>query len=215
MALSARVDWLNQQLKKLPVWPLYAIAMVPAAWVIWKALSGASGPDPVRTLERALGADALKFLIATLAVTPLRERTGLNLLRFRRMSGLTAFYYALLHFSVWLVLDRHLDWAAIFADLTKRTYIIAGMAALLLLLALAVTSHDAMVRRLGALNWRRLHKLVYPAAALVVLHYLWLVKAWTLEPLAYSAIIILLLGYRLLPKPVPAGGGRARRVASA
>jgi sulfoxide reductase heme-binding subunit YedZ len=189
------------------------VALIPAAWLFYKALSGAAGPDPVRVLEHGLGSDALKFLIASLAVTPLRERAGINLLRFRRMLGLTAFYYVALHFLAWLVFDRQLAFAAILADLTKRTYIIVGMVSLLLLIPLAVTSHDAMVRRLGALNWRRLHKLAYGAAALAALHYLWLVKTWTTEPLAYALAIALLLAYRLLPKPAPAGGRRQKAAA--
>ncbi len=212
MAFADGIDRLNQALKKVPVLPLYALALVPAAFLFWKALSGAAGPDPVRALEHGLGSDALKFLIASLAVTPLRERTGINLLRFRRMIGLTAFFYIVLHFAAWLVFDRQLAWAGILADLTKRRYIIVGMLSLLLLIPLAATSNNVMVRRLGALNWRRLHMLVYLAAALVVLHYLWLVKTWTLEPLAYAAIIALLLAYRLLPKPVAASGsGRTRK----
>ena len=197
-------DRFSQALKRVPVLPLYFIALIPAAWLYWQALSGQLGADPVRSLERGLGAYALKFLIASLLVTPLRERVGINFLRFRRMLGLTAFYYAALHFSAWMVFDRQFAWAGIFTDLTRRPYIIVGMLALLMLIALAATSNDIMVRRLGAQRWRNVHRLVYPAAALVILHYLWLVKSWTSEPLAYAAILAALLAYRLLgKKPAP------------
>ncbi len=162
--------------------------------------------------------DAFKFMIASLLVTPLRERTGINLLRFRRMIGLTAFFYAMLHFGVWLVFDRQLQWAAIGADLVKRPYIIVGMIALVLLVPLALTSNNTMVARLGAMRWRWLHMLAYPAAAAIALHYLWLVKSWTAQPLAYAAITALLLSYRLLPKPRPQrarNGAPARRASLA
>jgi sulfoxide reductase heme-binding subunit YedZ len=206
-------DRANQALKRIPVGPLYAVALVPAAVLLWSAIAGRAGPDPIRALETGLGSYALQFMIASLLVTPLRERTGLNLLRFRRMIGLTAFFYAALHFGAWLVFDRVLQWQAIFADLTKRPYIIVGMAALVILTALAVTSNDRMVARLGAARWRMLHRLAYAAAILIILHYLWLVKAWTFEPLAYAAAVAVLLGYRLLPKPV--SRARAARSGSA
>jgi sulfoxide reductase heme-binding subunit YedZ len=209
-AASGPVDRVNQALKRVPVLPLYFLALIPAAPLFWSALSGGGGADPVRTLETGLGSWALKFMLASLAVTPLRERAGLNLLRFRRMIGLTAFFYAALHFGVWLVFDRHLQWAQIAVDLTKRPWIIAGMTALLMLLVMAVTSNDRMVARLGAMRWRAIHRLAYPAAVAIILHYLWLVKSWTAEPLAYAAITALLLGYRLLPKQKPAGRGQSR-----
>lgn len=199
-AAQGLTDRLNQSTKRVPVTPLYFIALVPAALLFWSALSGGGGADPVRTLETGLGSWALKFMLASLAVTPLRERAGLNLMRFRRMIGLTAFFYALLHFSVWLVFDRHLQWAQIAVDLTKRPWIIVGMGALIMLLAMAVTSNDRMVASLGAVRWRMLHRLAYPAAVAIILHYLWLVKSWTAEPLAYAAITAVLLAYRLLPK---------------
>lgn len=217
-ASAAWVDRLNQALKRVPVLPLYFVALVPAALMFQQALSGTGGPDPVRALEHGLGLDAFKFMIASLLVTPLRERTGINFLRFRRMIGLTAFFYAMLHFGVWLVFDRQLQWAAIGADLVKRPYIIVGMIALVLLVPLALTSNNTMVARLGAMRWRWLHMLAYPAAAAIALHYLWLVKSWTAQPLAYAAITALLLSYRLLPKPRPQrarNGAPARRASLA
>ena len=126
----------------------------------------------------------------------LREIVGLNLLRFRRAIGQLAFVYALLHFIVWLWLDRQFDWPRIVEDLLKRPYIIVGFAALLLLLPLALTSTDSAIRRLGGVRWRRLHRLAYPATLLAGLHFIWLVKAWPAEPLLYGAGIVLLLAWR-------------------
>jgi methionine sulfoxide reductase heme-binding subunit len=207
---AGRIDALNQALKRIPVGPLYFVALVPAALLFWSALTGRAGPDPIRALELGLGSYALQFMLASLAVTPLRERTGISLLRFRRMIGLTAFFYALLHFSAWIVFDRAMQWQAIFADLTKRPYIIVGMLALVILTVLAVTSNDRMVARLGAMRWRALHRMAYAAAVLIILHYLWLVKAWTFEPLAYAAAAAVLLAYRIVPKPAPVSRARGR-----
>lgn len=198
---AAWADRANGALKRVPVLPLYFLALAPGAWDFWLAISGAAGPDPVRAIELSFGSWALIFLIASLAVTPLRERAGLNLLRFRRMLGLTAFWYALAHFSVWLILDRQLAWGQIWIDLTRRPWVIAGMAALLALLPLALTSSNRAISALGAQRWRTLHRLAYVGALAVILHYLWLVKSWTFEPLAYAAVTAALLAYRLLPKP--------------
>lgn len=208
-APSSPADRLNGALKRVPVLPLYFVALIPGAWAFWQALSGAIGADPVRALEHALGLYALQFMIATLAVTPLRERLGVNFLRFRRMLGLTAFYYALAHLGAWMAFDRNFNWLAIVADLTKRPYIIVGMIALLLMIPLAATSFDRAIRTLGAVRWRNLHRLGYLAALAMALHYLWLVKSWTGEPLTYAFIVIALVGYRLLPKKPKRRGGRS------
>jgi sulfoxide reductase heme-binding subunit YedZ len=133
-------------------------------------------------------------------VTPLREATGVTLLRFRRMLGVSAFVYALLHFAVWLVLDRQLAWGQIVADLWKRPYIVLGFSALLMLVPLAATSWNGAVRRMGAAAWRRLHRLAYPATLLAAVHFVWLVKAWPLEPLVYLAAVLALLGWRMVPR---------------
>lgn len=199
-SLAGMSDRANAALKRLPVLPLYFVALVPGIWLFVQVLTGRLGADPVKALEFGLGLWAFRFMIATLAVTPLRERAGLNLLRFRRMLGLTVFWYALAHLAVYLVLDRQLGWGAIWADLLKRPYIIFGMTAFAMLAPMAATSNDAAVRRLGALAWRKLHRLAYPAAALMVLHYLLLVKSWTAEPLAYAAIMLALLGLRLVAR---------------
>jgi methionine sulfoxide reductase heme-binding subunit len=210
MAAAARISGLNGALRRVPVWPFYLIGLVPA--VAWFRLGFLDrlGADPVKVLEHETGLLALQFLIAALTVTPLREITGVNLLRFRRMLGLMAFAYAALHLSVWLVFDRQLDWPRILEDLVKRPYIILGMSAFLMLVPLAATSWDGAVRRLGAAAWRRLHRLAYPATALAAVHFVWLVKAWPPEPLVYAGIVAALLGWRALPRrlrrrPVAAG----------
>jgi sulfoxide reductase heme-binding subunit YedZ len=201
---------INGALRRVPVWPFYLIGLVPAVAWFRLALLDRLGADPVKVLEHETGLIALQFLIAALVVTPLREITGVNLLRFRRMLGLMAFAYAVLHLSVWLVLDRQLDWPRILEDLVKRPYVILGMAAFLMLVPLAATSWDGAVRRLGAAAWRRLHRLAYPATALAAVHFVWLVKAWPPEPLVYAFIVAVLLGWRALPRRLrrrPAAAG--------
>ncbi len=190
------VDRINGALRRVPVLPLYALGFVPAAVYFWLALQNRLGADPVKALEQEYGLIALQLLIAALVVTPLRDLARVNLLRFRRMLGLMAFYYVVMHLSVWAVLDRQLDWPRIVEDLTKRPYIMLGMAATVLLVPLAATSTDWAVKRLGALRWRGLHRLAYPATALGAAHYVWLVKAWPLEPLLYAAAVAALLLYR-------------------
>lgn len=193
-------DRINGALRRVPVWPWYVLALVPGAHDVWLAFGNALGPDPVRALEQRLGLLALQFLVAALAVTPLREATGVTLLRFRRMLGVTAFVYATLHFAVWVVLDRQLAWSEIAVDLTRRPYVIVGFLAFLMLVPLAATSWNGAVRRMGGAAWRRLHRLAYPATLLAAVHFVWLVKAWPLEPLAYLAGVVVLLAWRLLPR---------------
>jgi sulfoxide reductase heme-binding subunit YedZ len=209
MTLADRV---NGALRRVPVGPLYVLAFAPAAAYFSLALQNRLGADPVKALEHESGLLALQFLIAALAVTPLRELARINLLRFRRFLGLMAFWYALMHLTVWAVLDRQLDWPRIGEDLVKRPYVILGMAAFLMLLPLAVTSTNRAIRRLGPAAWRRLHRLAYPATALAAIHFVWLVKAWPPEPLVYAAIVAALLAYRglrgRLRAPAGVAGGR-------
>ena len=162
------------------------------------------GADPVKRLIHACGITALNLLLVTLAVTPVRQITGLNsLVRLRRMLGLFAFFYALAHFSVYLSLDQVFDLKAVGADILKRPYITIGMAALLLLIPLAVTSTNGMMRRLGR-RWTKLHRLVYVIAALGLWHFWWQVKADIREPLIYAGIFALLMAWRLKAKFWPA-----------
>ena len=175
----------------------FMICLAPFALLSWRTLSDGLGPNPVESVVHFTGSWALRLLLVTLAVTPLRRLAGLPwLMRFRRMLGLFAFFYAVLHFSAYLVLDRALVWDDILIDLSKRPYIMVGFAALLLLVPLAVTSTRGWVRRLGR-RWQTLHRVVYAIAVLGVLHFLWLVKADTLEPLIDAAVLAGLLALRL------------------
>ena len=183
---------------------VHALALLPLAllgWRAWQVGSGADidalGADPVAAIEHTLGLWALRLLLVTLAVTPLRQLLGQPLLlRFRRMLGLWTFAYASLHFSAWLVLDLRGWWALVPVEIAERPYITVGFAAWLLLLPLALTSTRGWMRRLGR-NWGRLHRLVYAVAVLAVLHFWWVVKADVREPLLYAAILAALLGWRL------------------
>ena len=176
---------------------IFLASLLPLAWLCWLAWQDRLGANPVETLSHRTGDWSLRFLLLTLAVTPLRRLSGWNgLQKFRRMLGLFAFFYVCLHFGVYLIFDQFFDWAGIVEDVAKRPYITVGFAGWLLLIPLAVTSTNGMIKRLGR-NWQRLHRLVYVIGALGVLHYLWLVKADLTEPLLYGGILGVLLGYRL------------------
>jgi len=178
--------------------PLFLFCLLPLASLGWDAWQGALGANPIEAITHRTGDWALRFLLITLAVTPLMRLARWSLPgRFRRMLGLYAFFYAVLHFATYLVLDQFFDWAAIGDDIVKRPYITVGFAALVMLLPLAVTSTNGMIRRLGGRRWKALHRLVYAIAVLAVLHYLWLVKADYREPAAYAAVLALLLGLRI------------------
>ena len=182
--------------------PLVFIAcLAPLAWLTSGALGwfGLSlGADPVKELEHEAGKTALNLLLLTLAVTPVREITSQpQLLRLRRMLGLFVFFYVVLHFTIYLVLDLELNFATLGADIAKRPYITIGFTALLLLIPLAVTSTNRMMRRLGR-RWQTLHRLVYVIAVLGVWHFYWQVKRDVREPLLYAGILAVLLGYRVV-----------------
>ncbi|PWC53039.1 sulfite oxidase [Azospirillum sp. TSO22-1] len=179
----------------------FALALLPLGWMVWLALSGGLGAEPVAGAVRETGVWALRFLLLALAVTPLRRLTGLSgLARFRRMIGLFAFFYAVVHLSTYVGIDQFFDWAAVWKDIVKRPYITVGMGAFLVLTALAATSTDAMVRRLGGRRWRTMHKAVFAAGAAGCLHYVMLVKGWQTAPLVYAAVFAALLGVRWLPR---------------
>ena len=183
---------------------VHALALAPMAllgWRAWQVGSGADidalGADPVAAIEHELGLWALRLLLLTLAVTPLRQLLAQPvLLRFRRLLGLHAFAYACLHFAAWLVLDLRGWWTQVLVEVVERPYITVGFAAWLLLVPLALTSTRGWMRRLGR-HWGRLHRLVYAIAALAVLHFWWVVKSDYREPLLYAAILAVLLGWRL------------------
>lgn len=199
-----------RQLKML----VFALCLVPTAVLIYSGFSGALGANPLETITHETGQWALRLLLITLAVTPLREVFGWNrLIQFRRMLGLFAFFYLCLHLSTYVVFDHFFDLRGIVEDVLERPYITLGMSAFLLLLPLAVTSTNGWIRRLGR-NWQRLHRLVYLAAIVAVAHFLWLVKADLREPLIYAAILAALLTFRLLPERWRKRGRRVTRTAA-
>lgn len=181
-------------------WALYALAFAPGLWTFHLAIADQLGADPLKVLERSLGLWALRFLVAGLAITPLRKIGGPNLIRYRRMFGLLAFFYALFHVTVYVVLDQGLDFAAIVADIVKRPYITVGMVAFLILVPLAVTSNAMMIRRLGGAAWQRLHRWVYLAAAAAALHFAMLLKTLTAEAAFYAAMVAVLLVFRIVDR---------------
>lgn len=188
-------DPVNRILRRVPAWPLYILGALPPAWLYWAALNDRLGVDPVREMEHQLGLWGLWLIIATLVVTPLRQITGISLLKYRRALGLLTFFYIVCHLAVWACYDVQ-TWSRVWADIVKRPYITIGMAGLLLMLPLALTSNTASIRKLGK-SWRKLHKLVYAVAILGALHFVILVKGFQIEPLLYMAAILILLALRL------------------
>ena len=193
------MDRVNRLIRRIPTAVVWIGGLIPLLWLILSAAADRLGPDPVKMIEHSLGLWGLQFLIASLCVTPLR-RIGLNLVRFRRALGVTAFVYIALHFIAWVWLDMGLRWDEVMRDLYKRPYIIAGVFGFLTMIPLALTSTDSAVRRLGAARWRGLHRLAYVSVAAGVLHYVLLVKGWPLEPLIYATAVGALLAFRLLPR---------------
>ncbi|MCL4402863.1 MAG: sulfoxide reductase heme-binding subunit YedZ [Acidobacteria bacterium] len=183
-----------------PVIPavVFAAGLAPAAWLVWKGFNQDLGATPIEFITHATGTWTLRFLLITLAITPLRKLLGLpQLIRFRRMLGLFAFFYGSLHMLTYVWLDQFFDLGAIVKDIGKRPFITAGMTAFLLLIPLAVTSTAGWIRRMGGKRWRMLHRLIYASAAAGVVHYYWLVKSDVRRPVAYAAVLAILLSYRL------------------
>ena len=177
---------------------LFISCLLPALWLGYGAATGGLGANPIEALTRGVGDWTLRLLLVTLAITPLRRLTGWHwLVRLRRMLGLFAFFYGVLHLFSYLWLDQFFDWAAIGKDILKRPFITVGFAAFLLMLPLAATSTNAMMRRLGGKRWQALHRSVYAIGIFGVLHYWWLVKRDITEPAVYAAILGVLLGARL------------------
>jgi sulfoxide reductase heme-binding subunit YedZ len=177
---------------------VFLLCLVPLALLVARALWGDLGANPIETITHQTGRWGLRLLLVTLAVTPLRQLTGWGgVVRLRRMLGLFAFFYLSLHFITYAWLDQGLVWADVVEDVAKRPYVTVGFTAFLLLVPLAATSTDGMIRRLGGRRWKRLHRLVYVSAVGGCLHYLWLVKADSRDPLVYLAILVVLLALRL------------------
>ena len=190
-------------------WLVLVNGAIPAILLAWDAWHHRLGANPVNFAILTTGMSALVFLMLTLAVTPLRKITGLNWIIFaRRTLGLYAFFYACLHFLIFFSLDRSFSVSSTLSEMVKRKYLIVGSTGLFVMVPLAVTSTNAMIKRLGGKRWRALHRLAYVAAIAGVIHYYMQVKADVRKPLAFAAVLALLLGYRVLvslrrPKSVP------------
>ncbi len=194
------VQRINRGVGRVPPWLLYIVSVFPPLWLLWLGLTGGLGVEPIKELEHELGELALQLMILTLAIRPIYEWSGLNLMKLRRAIGLITFFYVVLHLLVWLVLDVGIL-SEIWADIVKRPYITVGMAALILMIPLAITSNNLSLRKLGPKRWKRLHQLTYAAALLGALHYVMLAKGFQLEPLIYLGIVLLLLAARVkLPR---------------
>ncbi|WP_257274650.1 sulfite oxidase heme-binding subunit YedZ [Endozoicomonas sp. SESOKO4] len=181
-------------------WLVFPICLVPLVWLINAVITHQLGPDPANTLTRDLGEWALIFLCISLAVTPVRKITGINkLIRFRRMIGLFALFYAVLHVMAYLAFLLGWQWQTLLEDLYQRPYVMAGAFAILILSVLGVTSTKAMMRRLGK-KWVKLHKLVYLAAGLAVLHFVWLSKSDYTEAVIFGSVLAGLMLFRLPTK---------------
>lgn len=192
---------LTARQKSASVWALYTVGLAPGVWAFYLGVTAQLGADPVRTFEHMLGLWALRFLCLTLLVTPLRDLFAINLIAYRRALGLIAFYYVLAHFAVYLTLDRGLIFSSILGDILKRPYIMLGMAGLTMLIPLALTSNRYSIRKLGP-RWNSLHKLAYPILLVGTLHYVLSIKSVTTEPVFYVTVMIVLLGYRLVRRPL-------------
>ena len=178
---------------------VFLAVLIPFAKLAWLGWNDGLGANPIEKITRTTGYWTLTFLMITLTATPLRTLSGWNWpVRWRRMLGLFAFFYACLHFLTYLVLDQFFDWPAIVKDIAKRPYITVGFPAFVMLIPLAVTSTSNMVRRLGGKRWKMLHRLVYVIAIAGVVHFWWLVKKDITEPLQFAAVLTLLLGFRFI-----------------
>jgi len=178
---------------------VFLVCLLPLLLLALRAfnIGGDLGANPVEKIQDTLGQWGLRFLMITLAVTPFRDWFDAPwLVMLRRMLGLYGFFYVLLHFLTWLILDQGMDWPGVLVDVTRRPFITIGFIALLLLIPLAVTSTNGMMRRLGK-RWKTLHRLVYPITLLGVWHYWWQVKADIREPLLYLSIVVVLLAWRV------------------
>lgn len=182
--------------------PLVFVAcLIPLVWLAIRAFTDGLGANPIEAVTRELGDWALRFILIALAVTPVRILTGWSAIgRLRRMLGLFAFFYVILHLSSYVGLDQFFFWPGIWQDIVKRVYITLGMAAVLMLIPLAITSTNRMMKRLGARRWRQLHRLVYPAAILGVIHFFMMIKADYTEPAIYAFLLSVLLGFRIYKK---------------
>lgn len=197
-------------------WVLKPLAWIgcsaPAVWLVTGMVRGDLGADPVKTLTHTTGLSALVILLVTLTNTPLRRLTGWGtLISLRRLTGLFAFFYAVVHLAIYAVFDHRLSVADITADIVEHPWVLVGFSAFLILSTLAVTSPIVALRRIGAKRWQRLHRGIYLAAGLAILHFYWLVKRDVREPLVYAAILAALLAARLIKaRRAPSGAPAAK-----
>lgn len=189
---------LNTALRRLPVWAVWVLGLIPLALLIWDTVAGNLGVEPIRDIEHRLGLTALYFLIGGLTISPLLRLLRLNLMRYRQAIGLLAFTYICLHVLSWAVMDMGFLWRQMGMDILKRPYLTLGMLAFACLIPLAVTSNRFSIRKMGTAGWRRLHQLVYPAVALACLHYLWVGKIIMFGPALWLAVTVALLIIRPL-----------------
>lgn len=183
------------QLKAL----LFFACLIPLLRLVWMGYAGELGANPIELITRSLGTWTLVFLLITLSITPLRQLSGWSwIIKLRRMAGLFAFFYALLHFITYIWLDQFFDLSSIVKDVIKRPFITIGFTAFILLIPLAITSTNAMMKKMGGKNWQLLHKLVYLIAIFAVIHYWWLVKKDITQPLIYAGLLAVLLAYRII-----------------
>ena len=179
--------------------PVFVLCLVPLGQLVWRALHHHLTANPIEYITHQTGDWTLIFVVITLAVTPARKLLGVpELIRFRRMLGLFAFFYGFLHFSTWIGLDKFFDWADMFADVRKRTFITAGFTGFVLMIPLALTSTAGWIHRLGGKRWLALHRLIYATAIAGVVHYYWLVKSDVRKPLFYGALVASLLSIRVV-----------------
>ena len=192
--------WVTKALKSVYAKPIvHLLCLVPFSALLWGAFNDGLGANPVEKLTHETGDWTLRLLLMTLSISPLRQWTGqAAFVRFRRILGLYTFFYGCCHFSIWFIADHSLDLAGMIEDIVERPYITLGFSALMLMLPLAITSNQAMIRRLGKM-WKSLHQLVYLIISLGVLHFVWLVKADYLEPTIYAIIALILLVHRVGP----------------
>jgi sulfoxide reductase heme-binding subunit YedZ len=192
---------------------LYVVALLPLAWLLYALLSGLVMGDQVKFMQHVTGDTVLSCLMLTLAITPLRRLSGWNeIIRVRRLIGLTAFWYACLHLTTYVVFDQDFSLMEITKDIAKHPWVLVGFTGFLCLFALAITSTNGWIRRLGGKNWNRLHMLIYVSGVAAIVHYRWLVKTDPMRPATYGAIVLALLLFRVAWKFWPASKSSVRRV---
>ena len=188
----------NRLLGRSPKSAVFLLCLFPLALLVWNAFSGNLSANPIDDITDTTGRWTLRFLLISLAVRPVRQITGIgNIMQFRRMLGLFAFFYSVLHVSVYVVLDYFFDFAAMLQEIPEKPFIAAGFTAFVAMIPLAITSTKKWIGRLGGKRWQLLHRLVYLSAIGGVLHYLWITKVVEAGPVAYAAALALLLGYRV------------------